>query len=78
MGMRRTCKKGAYASVKTKRGTELRCTEYSNKRGKAPCDRRLRGGARSPGLIHKWTCPAPGMVQTRMQKRTKRYRKRLR
>lgn len=55
MGMKKTCAR--YMSRKTKRGVlEMRCVEYSNKKGKAKCHPNLKGGPRSPGLIHAAEC----------------------
>lgn len=54
MGAHRTCEK--YQSAKTPRGTELRCKKFSKAKGKAKCHPGLKGGPRSPGLIHPSTC----------------------
>lgn len=55
MGMHKTCVR--YKTVGTKRGVrEMRCASYSNKKGKAMCHAKLKGGPRSPGLIHAAEC----------------------
>lgn len=69
MGMVRTCTK--FSKVK---GGVLRCAKFKEQPGHPVCDKRLKDGGHSPGLVRKMVCAqgAPAAMKTRRKKRRNR------